>query len=219
MFKALTDCITGEPYYVDVVTGKQYRRAVCALAWPWHPLPGCVVTLAEYRNRPTVLGEARHVDVMDETFSASPEELIRAADRSMRAFKVPRLVTPDDDNRLTLIDLENDKRREERKAYLRTEGPISWHGKGEGLLPFYTSLLHARIIDAKTLNFGRKSELPTAVQPVIAAPENIDKAMIKWPAVCALCWALEAIDLQLLPEWGGKDTGMPEGPADAVGGY
>ena len=219
MFKALTDCITGEPYYVDVVTGQQYRRAVCALAWPWHPLPGCVVALAEHRNRPTVLGEARHVDVMAEAFSTSPEELIRTADRWMRAFHVARLVTPDDDNRLTLIDLENDKRREERKAYLRTEGPLTWHGKGEGLMQFYTSLLHARISDAKTLTFGRKSELPTAVQPVIAAPENMDKPMVKWPAVCALCWAVEAIDLSPLPEWGGADSGMPGGPADAVGGY
>ncbi|MFR8276312.1 MAG: hypothetical protein ACLU98_08250 [Desulfovibrio fairfieldensis] len=46
----------------------------------------------------------------------------------------------------------------------------------------------------------------------------MDRAMIQWPGVCALCWALEAIDMQPMGEWGGRQSGVG-GPADALGGY
>lgn len=218
MLRALTDVITGEPYLVDTASGREYRRTVCTLAWPWHPRPGWVVVLAEYRHRPTVMHEARHIDVLAEISSASPEELIRAAERCMRIYHVPRLITPEGDYRIALIELENDRRRAERKPPLRTESPATWNGKGEGLLPFYTSLLHARIVEAKTIKFGNSS-LPAEVQPVIADADNAGKSMLCWPAACALFWALEAIDLYPVPEWGGSDRKRPSGPADIIGGY
>ena len=153
MLKRLTDIITGEPYLEDV-QGRQYRRAVCALAWPWHPLPGAVVVLGEMRHPPTVMGEARHIYLLAEERSDSPAQLIQTAERYLLRFKTPRIVTPEDDRRIALLDVENDKRRQERKSPLRTEPPLMWHGKGEGLLPYYLSLLQARVKDAKTLELG-----------------------------------------------------------------
>ena len=51
-----------------------------------------------------------------------------------------------------------------------------------------------------------------------SAEDVMGGAMIQWPGVCALCWALEAIDMQPMGEWGGRLSGAG-GPADALGGY
>ena len=216
MLNRLTDIITGEPYLADV-RGRQYRRVVCALAWPWHPLPGAVVALGEMRHPPTVLGEARHIHLLAEERSDSPAQLILTAERYLLRFKAPRIVTPEDDRRIALLDVENDKRRQERKSPLRTEPPLMWHGKGEGLLPYYLSLLQARVKDAKTLELGPDTGLPIEATQA-SAEDAMSGAMIQWPGVCALCWALEAIDMQPMGEWGGRLSGAG-GPADALGGY
>jgi len=221
VFKLLRDVVTQEPYYVDSFSGQMYRRAVCTLAWPWHPYPGWVVVLGEYRHKPTTMGEARHLQILSETESQSPEELIRTVDRYLRQYHIPRVITPEEDKRVTLIDLENDKRRAEKKPYLRTESPINWQGKGEGLIPFYMALLNARINDAKTLFFGHASNIPSAVQYIFNAKSDhlSTMPMIEYPPVCALCWAIEAIDLNPMAEWGAGGSGMPSGFADQVGGY
>ncbi|MEE0814794.1 MAG: hypothetical protein U0M13_03950, partial [Desulfovibrio fairfieldensis] len=77
--------------------------------------------------------------------------------------------------------------------------------------------LQARVKDAKTLELGPDTGLPIEATQA-SAEEAMDRAMIQWPGVCALCWALEAIDMQPMGEWGGRQSGVG-GPADALGGY
>lgn len=219
MLRRLTDYITGEHYLQDR-TGQQYRRTVCALAWPWHPLPGCVLVLGELRHRPTCIGTPRHVFLLAEQRSDDPAALLRTAERFQFQHGTPRIITPEDDDRILLIDVENDRRREERKPPLRTEPPLRWQGKGEGLLPYYLSLVQTRIVGDKTLHFSSTSSVPAeAGLASTAAAGSMTAAMIQWPAVCALCWALEALDMQPMPEWRGYGHGTPGGPADSLGGY
>lgn len=219
MLRRLTDGITGERYLQDR-QGQQYRRTACALAWPWHPLPGCVLVLGELRHRPTCVGEPRHIFLLAEQRSDNPAELLRTAERFLFQHGAPRIITPEDDDRILLIDVENDRRREERKTPLRTEPPLRWHGRGEGLLPYYLSLVQARIVGDKTLHFSAVSTVPAeAGMASDAATESMNAAMIRWPAVYALCWALEAMDMQPMPEWRGYSHGVPGGPADGLGGY
>ncbi|MBQ7607971.1 MAG: hypothetical protein IJU76_08395 [Desulfovibrionaceae bacterium] len=217
MFKAIKDTLTQEVFFLDVATHTQYRRTVCALAWPWLPSPGAVVVLAERRNKPPVLNEKRHLDLVAECISETPDELMSQADRYMAAFKVPQLVTPVDDERIALLDALNDERRERRKQPLRYQHPVEWHGKGEGLLPYYVSLIRARIVNAKTLHFSQYSQLPAECAVLNSDTMPLTQAMITMPSVCALAWAVEAIDRD---EPHSLDTSaLLQGPSDRLGGY
>lgn len=224
--RELKDCVTGEPY-LRGEDGREYRRAACALCWPAPPLPGCVVALGEARRAPTVAGtERRHLHLLFEEWSDSPRALIDHAERALRLCRARRAVTPDDDPRIALVDAANDARREERLPPLRTEPPLAWHGQGEGLLPYYLSLLHARVVDAKTLHLGTDSRLPASIAQADSPDIPARTAMLRWPGLCALGWAVEALDMRPMREWGrewgrnrsARPTGM-EGPADMLGGY
>ncbi len=216
MLRRLKDNITGEPF-LRGRSGREFRRTVCALGWPWPPRPGCVVVLGEMRHAPTALGERRHILLLSEEWSESPAKLLESAERALRLYHARRIVTPEDDPRIALVDADNDARREERRVPLRTESPLAWHGRGEGLLPYYLSLLHARVKDAKTLFLGASSRLPAdvALADSEATPQS---AMLQWPGLCALAWAVEALDMQPAREWSARAT-LPGGPADALGGY
>lgn len=214
MLQRLTDAVTGEPYLLDRHTGRQYRRTVCALAWPWHPLPGCVLALGEARFRPTTAGEDRHVFLLAEERSESPARLMEAAESFLRRYAAPRIIAAETDPRFRLLEAENDRRRRERKPALRLDAPLSRQGGGEGLLPYYLSLLQGRVQDAKTLFLGRTSGIPDE-----AARAGTDGTadMRQLPGLCALSWALEALDMQPMSEWRARTDGF--GPADPLGGY
>jgi len=218
MLRRLVDGISGEPYYVNAID-QQFRRAVLALAWPMEPIAGAIVVLGELRHKPTVIGEARHIHLLDEVRSHNPAELIHDAERLMRQNHVPRIITPDDDARSMLIDVENDQRRAQRRYPLRYEPPIQWRGKGTGMLTYYLSLLQTRLVGAKTIFFGPSSSLPSEVsQASTAQQQTTEPRMDKWPGVCALCWAVEAIDCNPMHEWS-YGAMQPGGHADAIGGY
>lgn len=116
------------------------------------------------------------------------------------------------------MDADNDARREERRVPLRTEPPLAWHGRGEGLLPYYLSLLHARVKDGKTLFLGASSRLPADVALADRDDVSPQSAMLQWPGLCALAWGVEALDMQPAAAWGARQT-LPDGPADTLGGY
>lgn len=217
MLRCLKDNITGEPFLRDH-EGRDYRRTVCALGWPWSPLPGCVLVLGEMRHAPTTLGERRHIRLLFEEWSTSPAKLLETAERALRLYGARRIITPEDDPRIALVDADNDARREDRRVPLRTESPLAWHGRGEGLLPYYLSLLHARVKDSKTLFLGASSRLPGDVALADSETTPPQSAMLQWPGLCALAWAVEALDMQPVREWHARAT-LPGGPADALGGY
>lgn len=215
--QALKDNVTGERY-LRGPDGREYRRAVCALSWPSPPQPGCVVALGEARHAPTVAGERRPLFLLREDWSESPQELLDMAERALRQCRARRVVTPDDDPRIALVDARNDTLREDRRPLLRTEPPLAWHGRGEGLLSYYLSLLHARVKDAKTLYLGPSSRLPAAVALADGPDVSTQTAMLRWPGLCALGWAVEAADMRPLRETGAARRRV-DGPADILGGY
>lgn len=217
MLRRLKDYVSGEPF-LRGPDGREFRRTVCALCWPWPPLPGCVVALGEMRHAPTVLGERRHILLLFEEWSESPARLLEAAERALRLCCARRIITPEDDPRIALVDADNDARREERRIPLRTEPPLAWHGRGEGLLPYYLSLLHARVKDGKTLFLGASSRLPADVALADRGDVSPQSAMLQWPGLCALAWGVEALDMQPATVWGARQT-LPDGPADTLGGY
>lgn len=219
MFQRLTDVVTREQYFQDTIDQTQYKRSVCALAWPMYPKAGCVLVLAERRFLPLQMDAEINIDVKAETFSDDTSVLLDAVDRLQVAFKFNTVVTPCDDEREVQIEYENDKRRRERKAVIRVQHPISWSGKGEGLLPYYVSMLHRRIVQKKTLHFTQHSQLPTDIRAILGKDTALAQttSMLQYPSLCALCWALESIEASAPHD---IDTGgVLMGAADTVGGY
>lgn len=219
MFRQLTDFVTKEKYLQDVYTHTDYRQVACALAWPWSPSPGCVVVLAERRAAPQYLGEDRHIDVKAETISHSEGELIESVARLMTLFRVPYVIADVGDERVSLIDHENDLRRSKRERTLRLQSPYHWEGRGERALPYYVALLRRRIVDAKTLHFSQLSQIPMDAQRVLGTDDTLAATfrLQECPSLCALCWALDALTTQD-PEGSIPYDRVLSGPVDAIGG-
>jgi hypothetical protein len=216
MLRKLTSNITGEPYLRDTVTGIEYRRTACALAWPYGDAQGCVLAMGELRNPPSILGARRHLYVLDERRSASPEKLLEETTRLQAKWLFPFALTPDEDPRVILIDAYNTERRRARLPILRTAEPTGWRGKGEGLLPYYMALIQRRITDDKSLHFGDRCTARDETQR--AGKDDLGRKMIEMPGACALSWAVENIDVDALPEWHERKQ-VVAGPADLLGGY
>lgn len=217
MLRKIQDRVTGEPYYSEVSTGRQFRRTTCALSWPWAEEAGCVIVLGELRNPPTQLGARRHVHVLAELRSHKPHELLDTTERFQCLFLFQRLVTSGSDDRVVLLDDYNDTRRRERKPILRTTDPAAWHGKGEGMMPYYISLVQRRVEEEKSLFFGPDCAARDDVRR--AGKGDLTRKMLEMPGVCALCWAVEEIDVNSLDEWHIRNRVRYSGPADALGGY
>lgn len=217
MVRKLYDNVTGEPYFLEVRTNRQFRRTACGLAWPWGDLvAGCVLVLGELRAPPNALGARRHLHVLAEERSFSTDEMLDHAERLQALWLFPRVITPSSDKRIILLDAFNDARRRERKPILRSSDPAMWQGKGDGMLPYYVSLLQARITDDKSLFFGADCSARDEAKRM--NEKDLSRKMVEEPGVCALSWALEEIDANPMPEWGARHRGH-YGPADAVGGY
>lgn len=200
----------------DPGTGIEYRRTVCALAWPYGDAQGCAIVLGELRNPPNILGARRHLHVLDERRSANPDKLLDEATRMQVRWIFPTVITPVEDPRCILIDAYNAERRRERLPVLRTAEPIAWKGKGEGILPYYVALIQRRVVDDKSLHFGPNCTARDDMQRI--GNDDLSGRMIELPGVCALSWAVENIDVDALPEWHER-THITAGPADLLGGY
>lgn len=214
--RRIYDLITSEPYLRDSRTGLQFRRTVGALAWPYGDRPGCLLTLGELRNSPNALGARRHLHVLRELRSADTEELLDEAVRMRDEYLCPHMVTPADDPRMVLLDEYNDRRRRARQPVLRVQTPAAWRGRGEGLLAYYNGLILRRGATEKSLVFGRDCSARDELARI--GSEDMGRAMIEFPGACALCWAVEDMDTQRVPEWGERGK-IDAGPADLLGGY
>jgi len=208
--------IIGDPYLLDVTTGTEYRRTVCALAWPYADVHGCVIVIGELRHPPAMMDARRHVHVLGEARSASPDKLLEEAARMQVKWLFPTVVTPVGDPRITLVDQYNADRRRARLPVLRLVEPSAWRGKGEGLLSYYMAILQRRITDDKSLHFGPDCTARDEAQR--AGKDDINRKMIEMPGVCALAWAVENMDVEAQPEWYERRH-IIGGPADQHGGY
>ena len=216
MFKKLRDIITGEPYIKDMESGRQFRRTACALAWPYGQESGSVITLGELYAPPNQLGARRHVHVLQERRSFDAEELLQGASLMQRRYVVDVLVTPVDDERFMLLEEYNDRQRRARLPQLRTDDPVTWKGRGEGLIPYYAELAGRRLGAEKSLYFG--TDCSGSLELERLSPDDARRRALEMPGVCALCWALEYIDANPMPEWGERSQ-VQGGPADPLGGY
>ena len=58
--KMLRDVVSGEEYWLETATGRQFRRLAGALVWPvfgqGNMAPGALAVLGEARNRENMLG-------------------------------------------------------------------------------------------------------------------------------------------------------------------
>lgn len=216
MFRKLRDRVTGEPYIQDTESGLCFRRTAGALAWPGSRDAGSVITLGELYAPPNQLGARRHVHVLKEARSFDSEELLQGAALMRERYVVDVLVTPIDDERFLLLEEFNDRRRRARLPVLRADNPVNWHGRGEGLLPYYAQLIERRLRSEKSLFLG--TDCSGALEMERLSPDDANGKMLDFPGVCALCWALEYLDANPLSEWGER-RGGERGPADLVGGY
>lgn len=216
MFGKLRDVITGEPYIQDMSSGRRFRRTVSALAWPHGQESGSVVTLGELYSPPNQLGTRRHVHVLREVRAFDAEELLQSASLMRSRYVVDVLVTPVDDERFILLEEYNDRQRRARLPLLRADNPVRWKGRGEGLIPYYAELVGRRLGAEKSLFFGE--DCSGSLEMERLSPEDANRKALEMPGVCALCWALEYLDANPLPEWGERRR-AEGGPADPVGGY
>ena len=176
------------------------------------------MVVSEVRTPPAVIGGRRALIVEKEVRDQSTDKLLDAASQFQMLYLCPTLVTPVEDSLVALIDDYNDSRAEQRQTKLRVDTPARWHGKGEGLLPYYSTMVARRIVDEKTLILNGCTGGDSLKSQV---PDDAGRKMVELPAACALCWAVEYYDTHTMPEWGaGSSTsGWDMGPADALGGY
>lgn len=216
MFRKLRDNVTGEPYIKDTKSTQCYRRTISALAWPYGQENGSVITLGELYSLPSQLGGRRHIHVLKEVRSCDSEELLQSASLMQSRYVVDVLVTPIDDERFLFLEEYNDRQRQARLPLLRADNPVNWHGRGEGLLPYYASLVSRRLGAEKSLYFG--GDCSGSLELERLSPDDARRNMLDFPGVCALCWALEYLDANPITEWGER-YGGERGPADSLGGY
>lgn len=212
------DVATGEPYLQEVSSPKRmFRRVVAALAWPFGVVPGCLLVLGEIRTPPNRLTARRKLVVLAEERDMDATALLDLAVRKQALFRFPNLVTPESDPRVVLLDDFNDHQRRNRRAVLRIVSPLGWtSAKGEGLLPYYFGFFNRRLVGEKSIDFGPVCTARDEMARL--GPDDMRRTMIELPGVCALCWAVEEMDEQPMPEWGEKRS-VGVGPADAIGGY
>lgn len=68
----------------------------------------------------------------------------------------------------------------------------------------------------KSLYFG--GDCSGSLEMENLEPKDASRKALEMPGVCALCWALEYLDVNPMPEWGERRH-AEGGPADPVGGY
>ena len=107
------------------------------------------------------------------------------------------------------------ERRSLRRYPIRYGDPQGWKGKGEGLLPFYHSLIQRRTFSEKTLFLG---DSDAAYEVASMQPKFSDAKITDFPAMAALCFALAEIDIDPIDDAAG-DRSYGTGPADPIGGY
>ena len=215
----LTDAVTREPYY-RTVDGRQWRRLVGAVTWPYDKArrPGCVIILGELRASPTVLGAERHdVYCLDEYLHDDVTEIVRMVSDMTDDWRIPSWATPLRDERHYLLDDANDNRRIMRLPKIRYADPPGYMGKGEGQIPYFFSLIQRRTRSEKSLYLGSDR---MCASETLALDESRDSnaTVTAFPAFAALAFALAEIDLHPLREWGMRSN-IHGGPANLVGGY
>lgn len=210
-----TDALTGETYFREPRTGRQFRRVVGGFAWPFAVQPGCLLILGEERNPPCVVGERRHVHVLAEYRDRDVAALMDMGARLQEDWACRVWVTPCDDPRVILLDDYNDTLRRERRRLIRITEPRAWRADGARLIPFYLGILQQRIVSEKTLHFG--TDCTASDEARRLGHGNTTDKVVEHPGAAALFFALAEIDVNPMPEWGGR--GKHGGAADPVGGY
>lgn len=213
--KVLRDFITSERYFQEPVTGINFRRIAAGMAWPYEERPGCAVVLGETRAKPNEYGTERHnVHKLIEISEYDASRLVELAASITEEWFVENWALPVYDKRACLVEDVNDLQRKRRRPQISYGDPLGFYGKGEGLLPFYHSLVQRRTANEKTLFLGEGS-----CGDELAAFNFTDQntSIIAYPSAAALCFALAEIDLgdkaclNLNPD--------KLGPADDLGGY
>ncbi len=218
--KVLRDLISGEEYWKEVATGRQFRRMTGALVWPEfcrdNLAPGALVVLGETRARENVLGGRHLVFLLEEARASDVNRLVDMLARAQDDWKVRRWATPLSDSRVCLLDDYNDELRSMNRRQIRFGDPLGWAGKGEGLLPYYHALVQRRTMGEKTLFLGKESSGAAEIGKL--RPEDASRKPTDFPGAAAVMFALAEIDAAPMPEWGERPT-FEGGPADLLGGY
>lgn len=217
--KALKDVVTGERYFKDVETGIPFRRMAGSLVWPCGERLGCLVVLGETRSKQNDLSVERHdVYRLEEVRSDDVSVIVAQMARMTEDWLIRYWATPMADPRVYLLDDMNDRQRSFRRPLFRYGDPQGWQGKGEGLLPFYHSLVQRRTRSEKTLFFGEGCTCADEIAKL--QTEDMTQKPTDFPGAAALCFALAEIDVDSWPEHhGAEESRLYGGPADEVGGY
>lgn len=214
----LTDRFTGEAYFKETITGRQFRRTTGALVWPCVDKGGCALVLGELRSIDNSLATVRHdLFKLEEKQSADPAELCEWAMLLTDSWFVKSWATPLCDKRAYMLDDVNAELRKLRRPRIRYGDPQAWTGKGEGQLPFYHALIQRRTMSEKTLFLGDYSQAAFELERL--GFEDANSSLLNFPSAAALCFAVAEVDLN--PRYGSRLKSYAEsfGPADGVGGY
>lgn len=214
--RLLHDNVTSEPYFQERGNGRQFRRIVGALAWPFTDIPGCLLMVGELRNKPNVLGARRHLHVLAEYRTPDVSELLDGVARLQENWLCGLWVTPTDDPRIALLDDYNDMLRRERRRRIRFVSPPGWEGNGGRLMSLYLGLIQQRIVGEKSLQFGQGCTARDEARRLDRSA--MQGKLLEHPGAAALFWAVAEMDLHPLPELGERGK-QPSGPACALGGY
>ena len=214
-----TDALTGETYFRESRTGRQFRRVAGGFAWPFAVQAGCLIILGEERRPPCAVGARRHVHVLAEYRDRDVAALMDMTARLQEDWACRVWVTPCDDPRIMLLDDYNDTLRRERRRLIRITEPQAWRGEGARLIPFYLGILQQRVVSEKTLHFGTYVGTGCTARDEARGLNHEDATarVSEYPGAAALFFALAEIDVNQMPEWGGR--GKHGGAADPVGGY
>lgn len=212
--RLLHDNVTSEPYFQENARGRQFRRIVGALAWPFTDIPGCLLVVGELRNKPNVLGARRHLHVLAEYRTQDVGELLDEVTRLQEDWLCGLWVTPTNDPRIILLDDHNEKLRRERRRRIRFVSPPGWEGQSEPLAALYLGLIQQRIVGEKSLQFGQDCTARDEVRRLDRSA--MQGKLLEHPGAAALFWAVAEMDLHPVPDRG---SGPALGPACQLGGY
>lgn len=203
-----------ETYFKCLITGREYRRVVGGLAWPFESKSGYAVVLGETRVEDPEQHQHR-VFVIGETEAEDFQELLSRVSMLQDRTLCKEWMTPMRNKGVLIVDDYNEEHRyrlRKRPIELATP-PMFDDTEQRDLFRFYDRLLARRTNNRKTFHFGRSKVAHhcSAIQP-----GDLKHHIEEYPPVAACLYALAEMDINSVDHKPYDDSAKI---ADSVAGW
>lgn len=202
--KPVTDARGHVAWFEDKDSGREYRRIVGGVAWPYGQIPGALVVLGEEREALPGDKQVHEVRVLAAVEESALQDLAPRAAKLRDGVHAHLWVLDLSGPHVAHWDAYDRELQAIRKPRLRTTTLPGVIKREADRFRFYDSLLNERTATAKTIHFGADS--PVVRQYGMVTDQHIQAGnMDEWPLVAACLFALAEIDLNQ-PRTGARGT-------------